>query len=71
MPSATAREFQRVARLLGFVLTRQKEAMIDGTIPTGRGVTIPIHGSEEIGPPLFNKILKQLGITLVEFQKPR
>ncbi len=32
-------------------------------------VTIPVHGGEEIGSPLFNKILRQLGITQDEFQK--
>jgi hypothetical protein len=35
----------------------------------GRSVTIPIHGGGEIGPPLFNKILSQLGISYDEFRK--
>ena len=35
----------------------------------GRAVTIPLHGGREIGPPLFFKILRQLGITLEEFRK--
>jgi len=39
--------------------------------PDGRTVTIPIHGGKEIGPPLFFKILRQLGITLEHFQKLR
>lgn len=39
--------------------------------PDGRSVTIPIHGSEEIGPPLFHRILQQLRITWDEFQKLR
>jgi len=34
-------------------------------------VTIPLHGGREIGPPLFFKILRQLGISLEEFQKLR
>jgi len=34
-------------------------------------LTIPIHGGREIGPPLFFKILRQLGITLEQFQKLR
>ncbi|PYU12484.1 MAG: hypothetical protein DMG37_13165 [Acidobacteria bacterium] len=71
MPSATAREFQSVARLLGFTLTRQKGSHARWNHPDGRGVTIPIHGSEEIGPPLFHRILRQMGITLDEFQKLR
>jgi len=71
MPSATAREFQRVARILGFVLTRQKGSHARWNHPDGRSLTIPIHGSEEIGPPLFHRILQQLRITLDEFQKLR
>ena len=71
MPSATAREFQRVARLLGFGLTRQKRSHTRWNHPDGRVVTIPVHGGEEIGPPLFHKILKQLGVTFAEFQKLR
>jgi predicted RNA binding protein YcfA (HicA-like mRNA interferase family) len=34
-------------------------------------VTIPIHGGREIGNPLFLKILRQLGISLEEFQQLR
>jgi hypothetical protein len=29
------------------------------------------HGGREIGPPLFFRILKQLGLTLEQFQKLR
>jgi predicted RNA binding protein YcfA (HicA-like mRNA interferase family) len=71
MPSATAREFQRVARMLSFILVGQKGATPDGTIPDGRAATIPLHGGAEIWPPIFNRILCQLGITLDEFQKLR
>jgi hypothetical protein len=31
-------------------------------------VTIPLHGGREIGPPLFFKILRQLGLSQEEFQ---
>jgi hypothetical protein len=34
-------------------------------------VTIPIHGAMEIGPPLFYRILRQLGVTVQEFDKLR
>jgi predicted RNA binding protein YcfA (HicA-like mRNA interferase family) len=71
MPSATAREFQRVAQALGFLLTRQKGSHTRWNHPDGRATTIPVHGGEEIGPPLFYKILQQMGITLKEFQKLR
>ena len=71
MPSATARDFQRVARILGFTLTRQKGSHARWNHPDGRGVTIPVHGGEEIGGSLFFAILKRLGISLEEFQKLR
>ena len=70
MPSATARDFQRVARLLGFTLTRQTGSH-ERWNPDGRAVTIPIHGGREIGPPLFFKIVRQLGVSLDEFAKLR
>jgi len=69
MPSATARDFQRVARLLGFVLTRQTGSHERWNHSDGRAVSI--HGGREIGPPLFYKILRQLGISLDEFGKLR
>jgi predicted RNA binding protein YcfA (HicA-like mRNA interferase family) len=71
MPSASARDFQRVARLLGFTLTRQTGSHERWNHPDGRAVTIPIHGGREIGPPLFYKIVRQLGIPLEEFANLR
>ncbi|MDR3677795.1 MAG: type II toxin-antitoxin system HicA family toxin [Acidobacteriota bacterium] len=71
MPSATARDLQRVARQLGFSQTRQTGSHERWNHPDGRTVTIPLHGGREIGPPLFFKILRQLGVTLEVFQHLR
>ena len=71
MPSATARDFQRVAQKLGFRKSRQTGSHECWNHPDGRAVTIPLHGGRESGPPLFLKILRQLGITLEDFQKLR
>ena len=71
MPSATARELQRVALQLGFSKTRQTGSHERLNHPDGRAVTIPLHGGREIGPPLFFKILRQLGIRPDEFAKLR
>jgi predicted RNA binding protein YcfA (HicA-like mRNA interferase family) len=71
MPSATARDFQRVARLLGFVHTRTTGGHERWNHPDGRAVTIPVHGGREIEPPLFYKILRQFGISLDKFEKMR
>ena len=71
MPSATARQLQEAARNLGFCQTRQTGSHERWNHPDGRAVTIPLHGGREIGPPLFFKILRQLGITYEEFQSLR
>jgi predicted RNA binding protein YcfA (HicA-like mRNA interferase family) len=71
MPSATARDLQKVARQLGFSRTRQTGSHERWNHPDGRAVTIPLHGGLEIDPPLFLKILRQLGVTLEAFQKLR
>jgi predicted RNA binding protein YcfA (HicA-like mRNA interferase family) len=69
MPSATARDFQRVAQRIGFSKTRQTGSHERWNHPDGRAATIPLHGGREIGPPLFFKILRQFGVSLDEFRK--
>jgi predicted RNA binding protein YcfA (HicA-like mRNA interferase family) len=54
---------------LGFQRRRQTGSHERWTHADGRAVTIPIHGGREIGPPLFNKILEQLGINSEDFRK--
>ena len=71
MPSATAKEFQSVARKLGFSRTRQSGSHERWNHPDGRAVTIPLHGGREIGPPLSFKILRQLGLSSEQFQELR
>jgi len=69
MPSARAEEFRRAAMRLGFEFQRKSGSHERWIHPDGRTVTIPVHGGNEIGPPLFHKILTQLGITLSEFHR--
>ncbi len=64
MPSARAEEFRRAAARLGFERRSQAGSHERWTHTDGRAVTIPIHGGREIGPPLFHKILAQLGVSL-------
>ena len=68
MPSAKARDFQRVATLLGFILKRTSGGHEHWEHLDGRLLTIPIHGGREIGPPLFFGILKQLGLLWNNFK---
>ena len=71
MPSATARDFKRVAHRLGFITRRQTGSHERWSHPDGRAVTIPLHGGRTIGPPLFFKILRQMGLSLDEFETLR
>jgi predicted RNA binding protein YcfA (HicA-like mRNA interferase family) len=69
MPSARADEIRRAAIRLGFEWRRQTGSHERWIHADGRAVTIPIHGGGEVGPPLFYKILAQLGVSLDEFRK--
>ena len=71
MPSARADEFRRVAARLGFLKARQTGSHERWRHPDGRATTIPVHGGREIGPPLFYRILNQLGIDEREFDQLR
>jgi predicted RNA binding protein YcfA (HicA-like mRNA interferase family) len=60
-----------VAAKLGFERTRQTGSHARWLHKDGRSTTIPIHGGREIGPPLFFRILDQLGIDLRTFESLR
>jgi predicted RNA binding protein YcfA (HicA-like mRNA interferase family) len=62
MPSARAAEFRRAATKLGFRLVRQRGSHEQWRHADGRLLTIPVHGGKEIGPPLFFRLLDQLGV---------
>jgi predicted RNA binding protein YcfA (HicA-like mRNA interferase family) len=69
MPSARAEDFQRAAARLGFERLRHTGSHERWTHADGRAVTIPMHGGREIGSPLYNQILKQLGVSSETFRK--
>jgi len=56
---------------LGFFKSRQTGSHERWNHPDGRAVTIPLHGGREIGPALYFKILRQLGISHEAFQRKR
>ena len=71
MPSARAAEFRRVAERLGFKKARKTGSHERWIHPDGRATTIPVHGGREIGPPLFHRIIAQLGIDEAKFKELR
>jgi len=68
MPSAHANQLRRVASKLGFSKVRTKGSHERWQHPDGRATTIPIHGGQQIDPPLLYKILTQLGIDVKQFE---
>ncbi|MFN0165775.1 MAG: type II toxin-antitoxin system HicA family toxin [Bryobacteraceae bacterium] len=68
---ARADEFRRAASSLGFRKVRQTGSHERWIHPDGRATTIRAHGGRPIGPPLFYRILDQLGITAKEFSTLR
>src|SRR4051812_9166309 len=55
----------------GFRKTRQTGSHERWHHPDGRATTIPMHGGQEIGPPLFHRIVSQLGIDTETFARLR
>lgn len=62
-----AREVIRVAKRLGFYFSRQSGSHAIYRHPDGRRITIPIHPGKEIGPALFNQILKDFKVSKRKF----
>jgi predicted RNA binding protein YcfA (HicA-like mRNA interferase family) len=69
MPSARAADFRRIAAKLGFRLARKTGSHERWIHPDGRATTIPVHGGREIGPPLFYRIIEQLGLDEEHFRR--
>ncbi len=60
-----------MAAKLGFRFVRQTGSHERWKHPDGRSVTIPIHGGRDLGPPVFYRILDQMGIDLDKFNQLR
>jgi predicted RNA binding protein YcfA (HicA-like mRNA interferase family) len=62
-----AKEIIRVAQQLGFRFSRQSGSHAIFRHSDGRRITIPLHAGKEIGPALFNQILKDFKISKEKF----
>ncbi len=61
----------KIVEKLVFVRIRQKGSHIVYRHPDGRWITIPMHKGREISVGLLRKIIKDLGITVEEFNELR
>jgi predicted RNA binding protein YcfA (HicA-like mRNA interferase family) len=64
-----AKDVVRVAQQLGFYFSRQSGSHVIYKHQDGRRITLPIHAGREIGPALFNQILKDLKISRENFRQ--
>lgn len=70
LPRLTGREICKIVERAGFVFSHITGSHWVYKNSDGRRVTIPVHGNEEVGPGLLNKIIKKdLLLTREEFFK--
>ena len=69
LPTLKSREVARVLRKSGFRAVRQKGSHMFFKHPDGRFTLVPAHGSADIDRGLLRQILKEVGISPIEFKK--
>jgi predicted RNA binding protein YcfA (HicA-like mRNA interferase family) len=63
LPRLDGRELITALGRAGFAVTRTKGSHHQLRHPDGRATTVPVHGTEQIGPGLLAKILRDCQIT--------
>ena len=66
-PSLTGKEIVEILKKIGFEEIIQRGSHVFLKHPDGRITVVPLHSGETIGPGLFSKILKDIGLTKEEF----
>ena len=62
------RTMDRLLRKLGFEISRQKGSHVFYRHPDGRTTVVPNHGSKDLARPLIADILKDIGLTVDQYQ---
>jgi predicted RNA binding protein YcfA (HicA-like mRNA interferase family) len=65
----TAREVERVLLILGFQKMRQKGSHVFYRHEDGRTTTVPFHAGRTIARPLLRSILRDIQISVQEFEE--
>jgi len=63
------RDLARIAELAGFYAARREGSHCTFRAADGRVVVIPDHGSQVIVRPLLRKIVRDMGLTVEEYNK--
>jgi predicted RNA binding protein YcfA (HicA-like mRNA interferase family) len=64
LPALPAREIVRILERHGFTKVRQTGSHAIFRHPDGRGTTVPIHGSFDVGRGLLRQIMRDASVTL-------
>ena len=67
LPMLTARRVIRALEKAGFEVQRQTGSHVRLKHTDGRVVTVPVHGSQDIGRGLLRKILRDADMTPADF----
>lgn len=65
----SARRMEKLLFALGFEWTRQKGSHAFYRHPDGRTTTVPHHRGRDLPRPLIHDILKDIGLTVDEYNK--
>ena len=68
-PVLKSREVCQALSRLGFELVRQRGSHMQFRHPDGRCTTVPNHPGRDISPVLLRQIIKDIGLTVEEFQR--
>jgi predicted RNA binding protein YcfA (HicA-like mRNA interferase family) len=68
LPRLSGRDVVAALAKAGFVVARTKGSHHRLRHPDGRVTTVPVHGSEIIGPGLLTRILRDCEISREEFE---
>ncbi|MFZ1472495.1 MAG: type II toxin-antitoxin system HicA family toxin [Anaerolineae bacterium] len=63
------RDLARVAEMAGFQWVRRQGSHNTFRAPDGRVIVIPDHGSQVVVRPLLRKIIRDMGLTVEEFNR--
>lgn len=64
-----SKQVVRKLELLGFEKVRHKGSHAQYKHPNGQQTTIPVHPTEQIGRGLLRKIIRDIDLTVEEWQK--
>ena len=69
LPRLKGKEVIRALQRIGFAVARTRGSHVFLQHADGRVTTVPLHGSETLGPGLLRAILRDVELTVDEFSE--